>query len=187
MLTNQQDVESIQVVKEITCTVLKTLSVGNIEEKRISIIFFQNYFKHVVQERSGSYPLYNMFNMINLLDVSLMGYDTWHSAMLMNRREVEYFVDTSTELFSTHQRSHQSWPVVPRKWIDKILTVLLCTSLQPEQKVENLEKRHQEKLNQTLMALLQKLKPELMHTGYGVMKFVCRVTDVPQNVAQQKR
>uniref|UniRef100_A0A182HML1 Serine/threonine-protein kinase ATR n=5 Tax=Anopheles arabiensis TaxID=7173 RepID=A0A182HML1_ANOAR len=166
LLTNQQDVESIKVVKEITCSVLKTLSVGNIEEKRISIIFFQNYFKHVVQERSGSYPLYNMFNMINLLVVLLMGYDTWHSAMLMNRREVEYFVDTSTELFSTHQSAHQSWPVVPRKWVDKILTELLCTILQPEQKVTNLEKRHQDKLNQTLMALLQKLKPELMHTGY---------------------
>uniref|UniRef100_A0A182K3Q7 Serine/threonine-protein kinase ATR n=1 Tax=Anopheles christyi TaxID=43041 RepID=A0A182K3Q7_9DIPT len=181
MLVNQQDAESIEVVNHSTCTVLRTLSIGNIDEKIICIQFFQNYFKHDAQAVCSSSSLDNCLNMMNLLAIALKRCNTWQTATLINQRDVDKFVHTLTELFNTLKAIHP-WPVLQREWIHKIFTVaaeLLCTSLHLNRNGIKMEERRLEKLSQSILAFLQKLGPELLHTGIIVPELInCFATSV---------
>uniref|UniRef100_A0A182W7X4 Serine/threonine-protein kinase ATR n=1 Tax=Anopheles minimus TaxID=112268 RepID=A0A182W7X4_9DIPT len=170
MIIAQQDEESCQTVNGSTCTVLKTLSLGNLQEKNICIKFFQGYFRDNSQALCCGSSLQKVLNMMSLLAVAFNRIDTWYSDRLVNHREVGKFLQTLTELYSAINTQHLSSPI-GREWTHKISTIItnMLYNSKLDRQLDGTEsndmQQNAHKLNNEILMLLERVNPSLEHGG----------------------
>ncbi|XP_035920016.1 serine/threonine-protein kinase ATR [Anopheles stephensi] len=189
LIINQQNEESSSIVNRSLCTVLRTFSLGNLQEKDVCITFFRVYFQQNDQALCSSYSLQQTLNVMSLLAVALNRISAWCSGRLVHQREVDRFLRSLTDLYTAMNTKRASLPL-EQEWTHKISTVLieLLRSSKNCQTAEGIKINELQlhKLNHEMLMLREKLSPSLdTRFGFADMIICAEIMEFEEIMAKQ--
>ncbi|XP_058118303.1 serine/threonine-protein kinase ATR-like [Anopheles ziemanni] len=152
-----EDEASLQIIAGSVRAVLRTLSIGNIDEKMLCMVFFSTYFRYSNQALTSEDSLQTAIDVMNMTATSLCRLKAWHTGGLVTAKKVKVFLLAITDLFSTLSNLHQL-SSLDSSWKEKLKNAA-CNIMHHTKEIHQLDRIMQQ---EEMDAVLSNYKHQLV-------------------------